>query len=85
MLTLVCAQTMCSLFDCLWWWRQEFRGQPDPFRVQTGTVNPPERGNNMLPPSLPSDDTIWAFPDYFTLDENYFTMHSGYYDGLMNT
>ncbi|KAJ9606353.1 hypothetical protein H2200_009314 [Cladophialophora chaetospira] len=57
--------TMNVFFDCLWWWRQEFRGQPDPF----GASSQAAAG------SLPLIDPFAVFPDIFTYDENYFGMY----------
>ena len=52
-------QTMNVFFDGLWWWRQEFRGQPDPFT----TLTQPTMGGAL------GHDLFGAFPDMFSYDE----------------
>jgi transcriptional regulatory protein LEU3 len=52
-------QSMNVFFDCAWWWRQEFRGEPDPFATATQATD---------------IDQLANFPD-FVYDGNYFGLY----------
>ena len=56
---------MNVFFDCLWWWRTEFRGEPDPFAP----------ANQTAAGIVPALDSFAMFPDVFVYDENYFGMY----------
>jgi hypothetical protein len=53
---------MNVFFDSLWWWRQEFLGQPDPF-------------NSANQSASQVADALVGFPDIFSYDENYFGLY----------
>jgi hypothetical protein len=52
---------MSLFFDCFWWWRKEFLGQPDPFE--------PLNHSDTADPLL---NMFGGFPDIGTYDANYF-------------
>ena len=56
---------MNVFFDCLWWWRQEVRGEPNPYT----SVNQSAVGD------LAAADSFSIFQDIFSYDENYFGMY----------
>jgi hypothetical protein len=60
----------------MWWWRQEFRGEPNPFLPQAPDVEQ-THGNNLAEDSGPEQ----VFSDLFTLDQHYFGMYTGYQGG----
>ncbi len=68
---------MSVFFDCLWWWRQEFRGQPDPFVSQPSAVSQTAAESLTQPV-----DAFMMFPDGFDYDENYFGMYETYHATL---
>ncbi|KPI35057.1 uncharacterized protein AB675_7199 [Cyphellophora attinorum] len=51
--------SMNVFFDCAWWWRQEFREEPDPFATATQAMD---------------IDQLANFPD-FVYDGNYFGLY----------
>lgn len=73
-------QTMCAFFDLLWWWRQEFRGEPDPFTSQ-GPVVSQDYSEDLQP----SDDPFLVFPEFLPYDENYFSIYGDSRDSLNYT
>lgn len=66
---------MNSFFDCLWWWRQEFRGQRDPFALSQGDESPAvafpefqtwdENYFSMLEP-FPGNPSVTGLPRWLT-------------------
>ena len=75
---------MSCFFDCLWWWRQEFRGQRDPFAAQTSTA---AHDDDLITNAVPQNEgmTYLGYPDTFTLDENYFGMFGGFQEDFNYT
>lgn len=63
--------SMSSFFDCLWWWRQEFAGEPNPFTSQLVSRQQND-SDDPTPSAQHVFDSDRAFSNLFTYDEDYF-------------
>lgn len=60
----------------MWWWRQEFRGEPNPFVSQQLCAE--STHNDMLTEESGAE---FIFSELMTMDQHYFGMYPEFRDG----